>query len=77
MAKEKTSKAEVVEAVIPKKIEKESKKKELAKIPVSKYFQLYGQEIDKYSKSYLTERLRGIIDTKESWDRKIKELMEA
>jgi hypothetical protein len=77
MAKNKSNMAEVVEADILSKGDKEIKKKEEVKISVSKYFQLYGEEIDKYSKAYLTEELRGIIDTKESWDREIKELMEA
>ncbi len=42
-------------------------------ISIQKYLQLYGSEIHAYSRAYLGEQFRGIILSRDEWEKRIKE----
>ena len=45
-------------------------------ISIQKYFQLYGSEIHAYTQAYLGEQFRGIMKSKDEWDKEINQIME-
>jgi len=60
---------------------KESKKGNLSEpksdmISINKYLQLYGSSIHKYTRAGLKEHFRGIIKSKEEWNKEINKIME-
>ena len=62
-----------------------AKKADITKVPekigtkeisIKKYFQLHNSGVHQYSRAYLEVQFRGIMKTKESWDKEIKKIME-
>ena len=43
-----------------------------SKIPLEKYFQLHDSGIHEYTRAYLVEKFRDILNTKEEWTKEIK-----
>ena len=42
-------------------------------ISIQKYLQLHGSKIHMYTRAYLREQFRGIILSKDEWEKRIKE----
>jgi len=45
-------------------------------ITIDKYLKLHTSGIHSYSRAYLIEQFRGIMNSKEAWDKKINKIME-
>jgi hypothetical protein len=64
------------EVLVESKSEAKTSKPEQPRIPFDKYVDLHAEGMDVYVRSYVRERFRGILKTREDWVKKLSQYME-
>ncbi len=76
MAKKQSTHSSVdSEVLVEPKSEAKTMKAEPTKLSFDKYVQLYAKVMDVYVRSYVGVKFRGILKTKEDWDKALSQYM--